>query len=362
MRFAGGFLLGSFLSGVALMAIWPYRVVVRASGSVRPGGETSLVHAPRDGRVGEIRIQPNQVVEQGQVIAVLDPADLEGQQLRLQQDQAALESQLTAQLQEDRAVLAAAKLEVDKARATLALATSESQRYSQLMESGAASREQMEEKAASLSVARSNLAKSLREVEQQRHRGESAEARLAQQLAQNRAEQAQLARDLGRTLVRAPVGGVVFTVALRNPLQVVVAGQELARIAPKGSELLVKVLVSSEDIANVKAGQRADLRLAGCPFPDFGTLRAEVLSVAPDAFVSAGVADPGGMPAPSGSGNVGVGASGYEVTLRPESRELRSRSRSCALRLGMDLTADITTRVETVHQFLLRRTRLILGF
>ena len=59
VRLAGVVLVGSFVAGVALMAVWPYRVVVRASGSVRPSGETSLVHAPRDGRVREIRIQPN---------------------------------------------------------------------------------------------------------------------------------------------------------------------------------------------------------------------------------------------------------------------------------------------------------------
>lgn len=361
VHFAGLFMLGSFLSGVALMGVWPYRVVVRASGSVRPGGETSLVHSPREGRVGEILIQPNQVVEQGQLIAVLDPADLVGRELKLQQDRSALESQLESQRKEDRAALQGAQLEVEKARANLDLANSEYQRYSQLVESGAASRQQMEEKAASLSVARSNLAKSGREVMQQQSRGESAQGRLSQQLFANRADRAQLARDLGRTMVRAPVSGVVFSVALRNPLQVVAAGQELARIAPRGTELLVKVLVSSEDIANVQTGQRADLRLAGCPYPDFGTLRAKVLSVAPDAFATGAAQDPGSAVSSARPGNSGGGSGGYEVTLHPERTQLRSSSRTCTLRLGMDLTADIVTRVETVLQFLLRRTRLLVG-
>jgi multidrug efflux pump subunit AcrA (membrane-fusion protein) len=154
---------------------------------------------------------------------------------------------------------------------------------------------------------------------------------------------------------------VAFSVALRNPLQVVAAGQELARIAPRGTELLVKVLVSSEDIANVEAGQRADLRLAGCPFPDFGTLRARVVSVAPDAHGSGASPDPGSNPPGAGPANSALGSSGYLVTLRPEHTQLRSSSRSCELRLGMDLTADITTRVETVLQFLLRKTRLLVG-
>lgn len=360
VRFAGLLLVGSFASGVALMAVWPYRVVVRASGLARPSGETSLINAPRDGRVRQIRIQPNQRVERGEVIAVLDPTDLEGRQLKLQQDRLALRQQLESQRQEAAANEQGAALEVDKAQAALALAESEYERYRQLVGSGAGTVQQMEEKAANLSVSRSNLAKARQAVQEQRSRNATTQAQLSQQLTTNEADRAQLGRDLGSTLVRSPVSGSVLSVALRNPLQVVAAGQELARIAPRESGLLVKVLVSSEDIANVVVGQRADLRLAGCPYPDFGTLRAVVLSVAPDAVAAAARPDPGA----NSSGGSAVeaapgGSSGYEVTLKPDRTTLKAGSRSCSLRLGMDLTADITTRQERVLAFFLRKARLM---
>jgi multidrug resistance efflux pump len=361
VRAAGFVLVGGFLAGVALLAVWPYRVIVRAPGSARPSGETSLVHAPRDGRVREILIQPNQAVEKGEVLAVLDAADLEGRKVQFEQASKALASQLDSQRGENQAALQAAQLDVRKAEAGYDLARSEYQRYSLLVSSGAASREQMEEKAAALSVARSNLAKAQRDVEQQRSRGATALAVLEQQRAANRADQAQLGRDFGRTVVRAPVSGVVFSVALRNPLQVVAAGQELARIAPEGTGMLVKVLVPTEDIANVEPGQRAHLRLAGCPFPDFGTLGAQVVSVSPDAQASGTAADSTLSPAGPGGSGGDRGSGGYLVTLAPEQTQLRSPSRSCALRPGMDLRADITTRVETVLQFLLRRSRLLVG-
>lgn len=355
VQLAGAVLLGGFLAGVALLAIWPYRVIVRASGSARPSGETSLVHAPREGRVREIRIRANQSVRKGEVLAVLDPADLQAREQKLSQVRTALERQLDTKRQEDQATFKAAELQVEQARAAFQRAQSEFQRYSKLVESGAASRDQVEEKGASLNMARSAYARAEQEVEQQRFRGRSAQERLQQQLAETRAEQAQLALDLERTLVRAPVGGVVFSVALRNPLQVVSAGQELARIAPKGTEMLVKVRVRSEDIARVEPGQRADLRLVGCPYPDFGTLPARVVSVAPDAL--AAQAAPGYVSAGSAA------LTGYEVTLRPVGTELLSPSRrSCALRQGMDLTADISTRQETVLRFLLRRSRLWVGW
>jgi HlyD family secretion protein len=361
VRGAGVLLVGGFVAGVALLSVWPYRVIVRAPGSVRPSGEIRLVHAPRDGRVRQVLAQPNQVVEEGAVLAVLDSADLEGRRVQLQQAGQALASQLDSQRRENQAALQAAELEVQKAQAGYDLARSEYQRYRQLVSSGAASREQMEEKVAAQSVARSTLAKAERDVEQQRSRGETALAVLEQQRADNRADQAQLVRDFGRMEVRAPVRGVVFSTALRNPLQVVAAGQELVRIAPQDSRMLVKVLVPTEEIANVEPGQEAHLRLGGCPFPDFGTLPARVVSVSPDAQAGLAAADPGLSASGSGGDGGGLGGGGYLVTLAPERTELRSASRSCALRPGMDLRADITTRVETVLQFLLRRARLAVG-
>lgn len=362
VRGAGLLAVGGFLAGVALLAIWPYRVIVRAPGSVRPSGEIRLVHAPRDGKVRQVLVQPNQVVEQGALLAVLDAADLEGRRVQLQQTSRALDSQLDSQRRENRAALQAAELEVQKAAAAYDLARSEYQRYSQLMGSGAASREQLEEKAAAQSVARSSLAKAQRDVEQQRSRGESALAVLEQQRAAHRADRAQLGRDFGRTEVRAPVAGVVFSMALRNPLQVVASGQELARIAPQNTPMLVMALVPTEQIANVQPGQEAHLRLAGCPFPDFGTMPARVVSVSPDAQGSWASADPSLAPSgPQASAGGGISSAGYLVTLVPEQTELRSASRTCALRPGMDLRADITTRVETVLQFLLRRSRLLVG-
>lgn len=353
IHLAGVVLLAGFVVGVGVMAVWPYRVIVRATGTVRPSGETSLVQAPRGGRVHENRMRTNQLVTKGEVLAILDPADLEARQQKLIEVRSALERQLETQRMEDQAALKATELQADQSRALLQRAQSEAQRFSTLVASGATSMDQAEERTANLNMARSAYAKSRQEIEQKRFQAASSQARLEQQLAETRAEQAQLELDIGRTLVRAPVQGVLFSVALRNPLQVVSAGQELARIAPQGSELLVKVRVRSEDIARIDAGQQAQLRLAGCPFPDFGTLPAQVVSVAPDALATG----------PSGPDSVGsTGSSSYEVTLRPLKSELASISgATCNLRQGMDLTADISTRQETLLQFMLRRSRLWAG-
>jgi multidrug resistance efflux pump len=357
VRLAGLTLLGSFAAAIALMAVWPYRVVVRGGGVVRPTGETSVINAPFAARVRQVLVRPNERVQSGQVLAVLDPADLEGKQQQLSQSERALALQARALINQGEAALQSAELEVEKSEAALRFADAEYRRFEQLAGTGSITATQLQEKEENYNVARSNLAKARQAVAEQRSRNLNDQAQLEKELAGNRADAGQIARDLAKTSLTAPVPGVVFSLNLRNPGQVVAAGEELARIAPSQVGLLVKVLVPSQDITNVQVGQRADLRITGCPYPDYGTLKAQVVSIAPEASLPAADRDAArspGAPPPAQSG-------GYEVTLLPDGTQLRSGTRSCELRLGMDLTADITTRVETVLQFLLRKARLTSG-
>jgi len=335
-RAAGTVLLSSLGAAVALMTLWPYRVVVRGGGQVRPSGETSLIQAPFAARVRRVAVQANQRVRAGELIALLDPTDLEGSREVLRQSGTSLALQLSAQQRQSQASLAAGDLEVRKAEASLQLATAEMARYRQLAAMGAGSRQQLDEKTANHSLAVSDLAKARQAVQELRSRQAAEQARLVQQLHSNSVEQRRSERDLRNTAVRAPVSGVIFSLQLRNPQQVVRAGEELARLAPSSAGLVVKVLVPSTDISPVQPGQQADLRVAGCPYPDHGTLAARVISIAPEAI--------------QGS---------YEVTLQPMRSWLGQGQRRCSLRLGMDVSAAIITRHDTVLRFVLRKARLI---
>jgi multidrug efflux pump subunit AcrA (membrane-fusion protein) len=359
VRAVGLVMVGSFAVGVGLLAVWPYSVVVRGPGQIRPSGETSVIHAPLAGRVRALRVRSNQTVQQGEVIAELDPADLEGKRDELANRRAALERQQQAVVRQSQAAVAAAQQEVAKARAASDLAQTEYDRFAKLVASGAIAPLQLDEKRANLLVAQSNLAKAEQAVQEEVASQQAELSRLAQDSAAGAGERAQVERTLAITQVRAPVSGVLYSLSLRNPQQVVAEGQELARIAPSDRELVAKVRVRSEDIDNVKTGQSADLRIAGCPFPDFGTLKGQVSAIAPDAMPAEaqGAAAPD---APTAAQPIPAGG-GYEVTVKPEATVLQAGNRRCEVRLGMDFTADITTRIETVLSFLLRKARLISG-
>lgn len=366
-------LLGSTASLLAA-CLWPWRESVRAVGVIRPDGETVLVQSSQDGSVARVWVQENQRVQRGQRLAELDPRSLLGEQRQLeaalrnglaqQQDSLDQSRDLVAQQQASTALALAqrraADSGVDDAIATLRLRQSELQRYGTLLSSGAVAAGVVEEKRAQHDLARHALERARQLLAEQRARGDVDLARLRQgdsqtlsqrralgsQIEQTRARLAAVNRALASSTISAPRAGTVIATSLRHPQQVVRAGEVLVQIAPEGGRLLAKVSVSSRELGGIRPGQRADLRLAACPYPEYGVLRARVVSVSADRVSTTGQAQ---------------GTNPFLVSLEPQATALQAGSRRCALRQGMDIQADIITRQTTVLPFLLTRLRLISG-
>lgn len=101
-----------------------------------------------------------------------------------------------------------------------------------------------------------------------------------------RQEQARSQARLEHSVLRAPVDGVVQALAVTNPGQVVTPSQELLRLVPQGAPLEVLAYVTNDDAGFVRPGQRAVVKLDAFPYTRYGTIEAEVVSVAADAVTS----------------------------------------------------------------------------
>jgi len=108
LRGAAWLMVIGFSAAAGLMAVWPYRLVVRGSGQVRPSGETSVIQAPFPARVSAVLVQPNQEVRGGQVLAQLDRSDLDGEHQQLRESRDALRRQAEAMQAEHQAARKAA--------------------------------------------------------------------------------------------------------------------------------------------------------------------------------------------------------------------------------------------------------------
>lgn len=170
---------------------------------------------------------------------------------------------------------------------------------------------------------------------------------LERQLDSARKELQQVETDLKQSVIRSPMTGRLLQLNLRNPGQVVQASQEIAYIAPENAPLIIKAMVPVQDIDKVKAGQNIQMQVSACPYPDYGTLKGTVKTVAPDALPSSE-----NNPAPAG----------YEVTLQPQTPYVGAGNHLCQLQAGMEGKADIISREETVLKFILRKARLITDF
>ncbi|MBE9192394.1 HlyD family efflux transporter periplasmic adaptor subunit [Gloeocapsopsis crepidinum LEGE 06123] len=170
---------------------------------------------------------------------------------------------------------------------------------------------------------------------------------LQTQLKHSQKELQQLEHDLTRSLVRAPISGTVLKLNLRNSEQVVQPGEAIAYIAPVNAPLLIKAQVPIPDIDKVKTGQKVQMQVSACPYPDYGTLNGVVKTIAPDILpVASNQANSPSLPI-------------YEVSIEPQTLVMENGSSRCQLQPGMNGNASIISRKETIMKFIFRKARFI---
>jgi adhesin transport system membrane fusion protein len=84
-----------------------------------------------------------------------------------------------------------------------------------------------------------------------------------------------------RLVVRAPARGRVQQMLQRSAGEVVRPGETIARIVPIGDALVAEVYVKPDDIAAVKIGDRAELKVTAYDFSKYGKIKGEIKSISP---------------------------------------------------------------------------------
>jgi HlyD family secretion protein len=364
-------------ASVLALAVWPWQETVRAAGVIRPAGENTIVQSQLDGVLSRVWVKENQQVKQGEPLAELDRRSLDNERRKLdseltqslaqQRDSRASSLDVQQQAQATRLLNNAqrnsAQRDLDSAASTVRYREMELKRYRSLLSSGAVAETVVEEKQAQAVLARNDFAKARQAMREQEARGAAELARLGQgsnqtareereltkQVDQIRARLEEVKRALLNSVIRAPKSGTVIVSNLRHAQQVIRSGEVLAQIAPSQGDLQVKLSVPSSDVGNIKAHQPAYLRIAGCPYPEFGVLQARVLTISADTISQSAGGDDGRSP------------SGFQVSLKPSTKPLTNGDRRCALRHGMDVQADIVTRKTTILGFILTKLRLTTG-
>ncbi|KQM18776.1 HlyD family secretion protein [Novosphingobium sp. Leaf2] len=279
-------LIGLGIAVVAIGIVWFLYETFIASRSVSTdnayvAGENAQVTPLTSGRVVEVLVTDTQPVRRGQLLFRIESSD---QEIAVQQAQANLaqaqrkygqslanNAALGAAAGANEAQISTAQANLASARATLTRAQQDYSRRAALAGSGAVSGEELTTARQALESARAGYAQAEAAIAQAqenarsaRRQEEAAKAltrgttdRTAPEILLAQAQLAQAKLDLERTIVRAPVDGVIS----RRTIQVgqrVQSGQVAMMIVPVG-QLYVDANFKENQLGKVRTGQNAVL-------------------------------------------------------------------------------------------------------
>lgn len=139
-----------------------------------------------------------------------------------------------------------------------------------------------------------------------------------------------------RTAVRSPVRGVVNRLAVTTIGAVVQPGQPLADIVPLDDALLVETRVRPKDVAFIRPGQRATVKLSAYDYLIYGALEGEVERISADSLRDE------------------RGETYYQVMVRTAKNHLGDQLGKLEVIPGLIGTVDIRTGQKTVMDYLLK--------
>ena len=168
-------------------------------------------------------------------------------------------------------------------------------------------------------------------------------AAVSAEIDQMRQDRIQLDDRMDRTILRAPVDGIVTNRLVNAEGISLLRGDEVMTIVPTNERRIVEALVPNEAIAFLAPGQRATLKLHTLPFQRYGTLAAAVVTVGATSREDAD------------------GVWRYPVRLEVTEPDRTSAGFPVLLQPGMTLEADIVTDRRTLAGYFLEPIQAHLG-
>ena len=109
-------------------------------------------------------------------------------------------------------------------------------------------------------------------------------SQIATKIAVNEQSLKGAAGRVNRAEIRSPVDGVVNDVQVTTVGGFVQAGEKIMQVVPVGEKLLVEARVSPSDIAFIKVGDRANVKVTAYDFSIYGGLTGRVVQVSADSI------------------------------------------------------------------------------
>jgi membrane fusion protein, adhesin transport system len=139
-----------------------------------------------------------------------------------------------------------------------------------------------------------------------------------------------------RTELRAPVRGTVNAMSVTTVGQVVQPGAALAEIVPEGDALEIEVNVPPGDVAFIRPGDAASVKISAYDYLVYGALDGEVARIGADTIRDS------------------EGREFFQLTIVTDRTDLGRNGESLPVTSGMTATVDIQTGRRTVLSYLVQ--------
>ena len=151
-----------------------------------------------------------------------------------------------------------------------------------------------------------------------------------------------------KTVIRSPMDGIVKNVQQTTLGAVIQSGQSILEIVPVKDDMLVEAYVKPSEVAFLKVGQKAVVKLSAYDFNKYGGLDGELEHLSPDTLKDdRQQRKPGANPADMEEGY-------YRILVRIKDTNLVRNGKKMLPTPGMTATVEIRTGQKTVLEYLFR--------
>ena len=361
-------LLFAFL---VVFVIWAYNSpleeVTRGQGSIIPSSREQVIQSLDPGTIAEMRVQEGDIVEKDEVLLKLDDtrssailreseakvANLEAMLARLKAESYGTAIVFPAGISKDlqqreRAAYEARRRAMTDAVAGLgqskAALDQEIRITAPMVKHGVVSEVEL------LRMQResSDLAQQI----SQRKNEYAAKAneelvRVESELAQAKENMAMRADPVERSEVKAPMRGIVKDIKINTVGGVVTAGQEIMTIVPLDDKLLVEAYINPRDVAFIRPGLPAVVKISAYDYAIYGGLDGKVTLISPDTLSNQNRA--------TDQLKLDQNQVYYRMLVQTEGNTLRDKNgKELPIIPGMVATVDVKTGEKTVFQYLIK--------
>ncbi|MCQ9122083.1 HlyD family type I secretion periplasmic adaptor subunit [Rodentibacter pneumotropicus] len=359
-----------FFIFLVTFVIWAYfsplEEVTRGQGSVIPSSREQIVQSLDPGIIQEMKVKEGEIVEKGQVLLTLDDTrssailreseakvqNLRAVVARLQAESAGKPLVFADDIPED--VVSRETAAYNARRKAMLDAVEGLAQSKALLDKEIAITQPMVKKGVVSQVELLRMQRQSSDFAQQiteRRNRYSADAnnelvQTESELAQARENMAMRADPVERSQIKAPLRGVVKNIRINTVGGVVQAGQDILEIVPLDDTLLVQAYISPKDVAFIRPGQPALVKISAYDYSIYGGLEGKVTLISPDTLQDE---------RRRSELNLNADQAYYRILIETQGTSITdSKGQKLDITPGMTATVDIKTGEKTVFQYLIK--------